>query len=303
MSAINYSHSRFGRSVLRACKDNSPAGLSPACRGSNGRRAGKALRAGRTAVFFLAALAATLWAGGGAAGEPKTGGGAPDYRVVRTYPHDRQAFTQGLACADGVFYEGTGLHGRSSLRKVDPASGSILKKISLEQRYFGEGITVLGDRIVQLTWRSQVGFVYDKKTFRLLEKFFYPGEGWGVAHDGQRLIMSDGTAVLRVLDPKDFRETARIPVRDERGPVAGLNELEYVRGAVYANLWPTDEIAVIDPRTGRVRDRIDLRGLLEKNDSPGVDVLNGIAYDPRGDRLFVTGKLWPKVFELRLIKN
>ncbi|MBU2055357.1 MAG: glutaminyl-peptide cyclotransferase [Proteobacteria bacterium] len=226
-----------------------------------------------------------------------------DYRVVRTYPHDRQAFTQGLACADGVFYEGTGLHGRSSLRKVDRASGRVLKEVRLEPHYFGEGIAVFGDRIVQLTWRSQIGFVYDKKTFRLLEKFSYPGEGWGLTHDGKRLIMSDGTAVLRVLDPKDFRETAKISVHDERGPVAGLNELEYVRGAIYANVWPTDEIAVIDPRTGRVKGWIDLQGLLDKGDSPGVDVLNGIAYDALGNRLFVTGKLWPKVFELRLIKN
>ncbi|OHE22385.1 MAG: glutamine cyclotransferase [Syntrophobacterales bacterium RBG_19FT_COMBO_59_10] len=234
-----------------------------------------------------------------------TPGGTPsyDYRVVRTYPHDRQAFTQGLTCADGVFYEGTGLHGRSSLRKVDPASGRVLKEVRLEQRYFGEGIAVFGDRIVQLTWRSQVGFLYDRKTFRLLKRFTYSGEGWGVTHDGKRLIMSDGTAVLRVLDPKDFRETAKIPVHDERGPVAGLNELEYVRGAIYANVWPTDEIAVIDPQTGRVKGRIDLQGLLHKGDSPGVDVLNGIAYDATEDRLFVTGKLWPKVFELKLMKN
>lgn len=189
------------------------------------------------------------------------------------------------------------------MRKVDPASGRVLKEVRLEQRYFGEGIAVFGDRIVQLTWRSQVGFLYDRKTFRLLKRFTYSGEGWGVTHDGKRLIMSDGTAVLRVLDPKDFRETAKIPVHDERGPVAGLNELEYVRGAIYANVWPTDEIAVIDPQTGRVKGRIDLQGLLHKGDSPGVDVLNGIAYDATEDRLFVTGKLWPKVFELKLMKN
>lgn len=278
----------------------------PACRRSNGRKWGGLLLAntGWMALFFLAALPAALWAGNGTAGESMPRGTPSyDYRVIRTYPHDRQAFTQGLAYSGGFFYEGTGLHGLSSLRKVNPASGRVLKEVRLEQRHFGEGIAVIGEWIVQLTWRSQVGFVYDKKTFRLQERFSYPGEGWGIAHDGKRLIMSDGTAVLRVLDPKDFRETAKITVHDERGPVAGLNELEYVRGAIYANIWPTDEIAVIDPRTGRVRARIDLGGLLAKGDSQGVDVLNGIAYDARGDRLFVTGKLWPKVFEIRLIKD
>jgi len=257
------------------------------------------------ALLLLAVLpaVAVFWAGKGTAGEPAPRG-APsyDYRVVRAYPHDRQAFTQGLAYSGGFFYEGTGLHGLSSLRKVEPASGRVLKEVRLDERHFGEGIAVMGGRIVQLTWRSQAGFIYDKKTFRMLAKFSYAGEGWGIAYDGKRLIMSDGTAALRVLDPKDFRETAQIHVRDERGPVAGLNELEYVRGAIYANIWPTDEIAVIDPLTGRVKGRIDLRGLLAKGDSQGVDVLNGIAYDARGDRLFVTGKLWPKVFEIRLIK-
>ena len=221
------------------------------------------------------------------------------YRVIRSYPHDRQAFTQGLVYEGGFFYEGTGLHGRSSLRKVDPVSGRILKEIRLEPSHFGEGITVFGDRIVQLTWLSHMGFVYDKTSFRLLKTFAYPQEGWGVTHDGERLIMSDGTSVLHFLDPNDFREVATVGVHDERGPVTGLNELEYVQGVIYANVWPTDRIAVIHPRTGRVEAWMDLKGLLGKTDSQGVDVLNGIAYDARGDRLFVTGKLWPKVFEIQ----
>jgi glutaminyl-peptide cyclotransferase len=225
------------------------------------------------------------------------------YRVVRSFPHDTRAFTQGLVYADGFFYEGTGLHGMSSVRKVEVASGRILKEIRLESSYFGEGITIFGDRIVEITWQSHVGFVYDKKTFLLLKRFTYPHEGWGITHDGKRLIMSDGTDVLHFLDPNDFRETAAIRVFDGQGPVGGLNELEYVRGAIYANVWPTDRIVVINPGTGRVIAWIDLKGLLAKEDSAGADVLNGIAYDARGDRLFVTGKLWPKVFELKIIKD
>jgi glutamine cyclotransferase len=218
------------------------------------------------------------------------------YQVIRSYPHDRQAFTQGLAYEGGFFYEGTGLNGQSSLRKVDLVSGRILKEVRLAPSHFGEGITIFGDRIVQLTWKSRIGFVYDKNSFNLVRTFAYPGEGWGITYDGKRLIMSDGTSVLHFLDPKDFREVATLGVHDQRGPVTGLNELEYIQGAIYANVWPTERIAVIDPRNGRVKAWIDLKGLLDKTDVQGVDVLNGIAYDRQGDRLFVTGKLWPKVF-------
>lgn len=225
------------------------------------------------------------------------------YRVVRSYPHDRGAFTQGLVYDGGFFYEGTGLQGRSSLRKVDPASGRVLKEIALSPSYFGEGVTVFGDRIFQITWQSRVGFVYDKSSFGLLRKFSYAHEGWGITHDGKRLIMSDGTSVLHLLDPKNLHETGTLRVRDDRGPVEGLNELEYVRGAIYANVWPTDTIVVIDSRTGRVTARIDLKGLLANEDLPGVDVLNGIAYDAAGDRLFVTGKFWPKLFEIKWIRE
>ncbi|MEW6333116.1 MAG: glutaminyl-peptide cyclotransferase [Thermodesulfobacteriota bacterium] len=223
------------------------------------------------------------------------------YRVVRSYPHDRRAFTQGLVYERGFFYEGTGLHGRSSLRKVEPLSGRVLQEARLERIHFGEGITVFGERIVQLTWTSRVGFVYDKASFNLLHRFGYPGEGWGITHDGERLIMSDGTAFLRFLSPRNYRALSSLGVYDDRGPVAGLNELEFVQGAIYANVWPTDRIAVIDPGTGRIAAWIDLSGLLEARDARGDDVLNGIAYDPKTDRLFVTGKLWPKVFEIRTV--
>ena len=251
-------------------------------------------------IVCLAALPAVLWAQRAGDEGLKTGlTQVSPYQVIRSYPHDRQAFTQGLVFDSGFFYEGTGLLGRSSLRRVELASGRILKEINLEPSYFGEGITVFGDRIVQLTWQSHLGFVYDKTSFRLLRTFAYPQEGWGVTHDGKRLIMSDGTSVLHFLDPNDYREIGTLSVHDERGPVTGLNELEYVQGLIYANVWPTDRIAIIHPRTGRVEAWLDLKGLLGTADSQGTDVLNGIAYDIRGDRLFVTGKLWPKVFEIR----
>lgn len=225
------------------------------------------------------------------------------YRVVRTYPHDRTAFTQGLVYADGALYEGTGQHGRSSLRKTDLATGRVLQRIDLASYYFGEGITFFGDRMIQLTWQSGVGFVYDRATFRLLQQFSYAHEGWGITHDGKELILSDGTSVLRRLDPHTFRETSRIDVRDDRGAVTGINEMEYVKGAIYANIWPTNRIAVIHPRTGRVNAWIDMEDLLSKGDAIDADVLNGIAYDVRGDRLFVTGKYWPKIFEIKVIKR
>jgi len=255
-------------------------------------------------LLSLALLPIVLQVHAGAAGRPLPG--KPPrygYRVIRSYPHDRQAFTQGLFFADGCLYEGTGLHGRSSLRKVDLSSGRVLKEARLDPSHFGEGITALGDRIVQVTWQSRVGFVYDRKSFSRVKLFTYPHEGWGITYDGKRLIMSDGTSILHLLDPKDFRETAALSVFDGQGPVAGLNELEYVRGAIYANLWPTDQIAVIDPGTGRVTARIELKGLLDARDAAGTDVLNGIAYDAAGDRLFVTGKLWPKVFEIKIVKG
>lgn len=227
------------------------------------------------------------------------------YRIVHTYPHDPGAFTQGLSFAGGRLYEGTGQEGSSSLRRVELRTGRILQEHRLDKRYFGEGITVWKDRIIQLTWRSRVGFVYDRAGFRQRGSFRYDHEGWGITHDGRRLIVSDGSPVLRFYDPGTFRETGRLQVRDEYGAaIGGLNELEYVQGMVYANVWPTDVIAIIDPRTGRLRGRIDLAGLLPASAARrGVDVLNGIAYDPAGDRLFVTGKYWPLLFEIRIVKK
>ncbi len=224
------------------------------------------------------------------------------YRVVRAYPHDRNAFTQGLVFENGVLYEGTGLRGQSTLRRVDLETGDILQIRELPAQFFGEGVTIYGNKIIQLTWRSNVGFVYDKDSFELLQEFNYPTEGWGITHDGERLIMSDGTSTLHFLDPETFEETGRIEVSANDGPVTRLNELEYVRGEIYANVWQTDRMARIAPQTGQVTGWIELEGLLGPADrSEPVDVLNGIAYDREDDRLFVTGKLWPRLFEIELI--
>ncbi|RMF04523.1 MAG: glutaminyl-peptide cyclotransferase [Chloroflexi bacterium] len=223
------------------------------------------------------------------------------YTIVNTFPHDRDAFTQGLIYLDDIFYEGTGLHGQSSLRKVNPQTGEVLQKIDLPQEFFGEGITVFGDRLFQLTWKSRRGFVYNKNTFEKVGEFEYPTEGWGITHDGTRLIMSDGSDTLYFWDPDTLAEIGRVRVRDEHGPVVRLNELEYINGEVFANVWQTDRIARIDPETGQVVGWIVLPNLLSAADrSEPVDVLNGIAYDAATDRLFVTGKFWPKLFEIRL---
>jgi glutamine cyclotransferase len=226
------------------------------------------------------------------------------YEVVHSYPHDPAAFTQGLAFADGVLYEGTGLYGESTLRQVDLETGSVLQSRSLPPQYFGEGIAVYGDRIVQLTWRSRVGFVYDRRSFGPIHQFAYRTEGWGLTHDGRRLILSDGTATLYVLDPQTYEVSSSLQVRDRQSPVSMLNELEYVEGEIYANVWQTDRIARISPATGRVLGWIDLTGLLKAEDlQRPADVLNGIAYDSVGRRLFVTGKWWPRLFEIRLVRR
>ena len=223
------------------------------------------------------------------------------YQLVKSYPHDRQAFTQGLVYLDGFLYEGTGLNGQSGIRKVRLETGEVLQHRPLDEKYFGEGIAVWNTTIVQLTWQSEMGFVYDLATFEPVKTFGYPGEGWGLTHDGTRLIMSDGTPTLRFLDPASFKETGRLTVQDGSLPVDGLNELEWVKGEVYANVWQSERIARIDPKTGRVTAWVDLSGLLPARDRPGTDVMNGIAYDADGDRLFVTGKLWPRLFEIRVV--
>ena len=225
-----------------------------------------------------------------------------NYQVIKTYPHDPTAFTQGLVYKDGFFYESTGLHGKSTLRKVDPETGKVLKLYRLPEKFFGEGLTLWKHKLVQLTWRSKTGFVYDRDTFRMIRKFTYPTEGWGITHNGKHLIMSDGTDHLYFLNPRTFKEERRINVWDQNGPVFNLNELEYVKGEIYANVYLTHHIVRISPDTGRVTGWIDLGGLLKEiGFSPEMDVLNGIAYDDKGDRLFVTGKYWPKIFEVRLM--
>ncbi|HQV72682.1 MAG: glutaminyl-peptide cyclotransferase [Dokdonella sp.] len=224
-----------------------------------------------------------------------------EYEIVKSWPHDRAAFTQGLIYRDGFLYESTGLNGRSSLRKVKLETGEVVQRESVASEYFAEGLTDWKDRLIQITWQSQLGFVHDLKTFRREGQFNYSGEGWGITHDARRLIMSDGTSTLRFLDPQSFQQTGALEVTYQGKPLANLNELEFVRGRIFANVWQSNSIVVIDPGSGRVTAQIDLPGLLNAEDrAGGVDVLNGIAYDARKDRLFVTGKLWPKIFELKL---
>ncbi|KKL55219.1 hypothetical protein LCGC14_2257590 [marine sediment metagenome] len=224
------------------------------------------------------------------------------YRVVNSFPHDPEALTQGLVFDNGTLFEGTGLYGKSTLRQVELETGAVLRSLSLASQYFGEGITIYKDQVVQLSWRSNTGFLYDKDSFELLQTFSYPTEGWGITHDGVRLIVSDGTSTLYFWDPVTFEEIGRIEVHDEDAPVSRLNELEYVRGEVFANVYYTDRIARINPHTGKVTGWINLKGLLDSEEGlESAGVLNGIAYDAENDRLFVTGKRWPKLFEIRLI--
>ena len=223
------------------------------------------------------------------------------FAIINAYTHDKDAFTQGLAFENGTLYEGTGLYGKSSLRRVDLKSGKVLQVHALPYEYFGEGIAIFRDTIIQLTWRSKKGFVYDKNNFEILRDFTYVTEGWGITHDGKRLIMSDGTSTLYFLDADTFKTTGHIQVYDNEKLVGDLNELEFIDGQIYANVWRTENIAMIDPRSGRVTGWIDLSGILPPQaDGKPVDVLNGIAYDTANNRLFVTGKLWPKLFEIKL---
>ena len=223
------------------------------------------------------------------------------YQVIDAFPHDDAAFTQGLVFEDGVFYESTGLHKFSSIRKIDPVTGEILKLKKLSDDFFGEGLTVIDDRIIQLTWRKKTGLVYDKESFELQKEFTYQTEGWGITYDGTRLIMSDGTENIYFLDPETFETLGKVAVYDRDAPVTRLNELEYINGEIFANVWGTDSIVRIDPETGKVLGWIALQGLLDTETLiRPVDVLNGIAYDEKKNRIFVTGKLWPKVFHIKL---
>ena len=252
---------------------------------------------------FRSVVLACCFAATGCGPAPETGG-IPryGYTVVHAFPHDPKAFTEGLFFLDGFLYEGTGMPGASSIRKVRLETGEVLQQRDIPYPYFGEGIVDWGDRLLELTWQGQTGFIYDLATFAPKGEFAYPGEGWSLTQDGRRIIMSDGTPELRFLDPGTLRETGRLTVTDEGRPVQKVNELEWVKGEIYADVWHRDEIARIDPATGKVTGWIDLTGLW-----PGSDheekTLNGIAYDLRRDRLFVTGKYWPQVFEIRLVKR
>ena len=223
------------------------------------------------------------------------------YRLIKTYPHDPEAFTQGLVYDGQYMYEGTGQKGVSNIRKVNLETGELLKVKYINSDLFGEGITLIDNKIIQLTWKSRVGFVYDKNTFELLKKFNYPTEGWGITTMGDKLIMSDGSATLYEWDKESFTETSRFEVYDNKGPVTDLNELEYINGSIFANIFQRDEIVIIDPSSGKVTGILNLEGLAEQNENVRqIDVLNGIAYDELNDRLFVTGKWWSKIYELEI---
>ena len=229
---------------------------------------------------------------------------ADTYQVVHTFPHDEHAFTQGLVFVDGHLYESTGIAGQSSLRMENLETGEILRFHEVPDKYFAEGLTNWKDTLIQLTWESHKAFVYDRASFRLLRTFQYDGEGWGLTQDGKNLILSDGTATLRFIDPNSFREVRRLVVRNHGKPVTQLNELELAHGEILANIWHSDRIARVSPASGKVLGWIDLAGLLpESQRSSPEAVLNGIAYDAATDRLFVTGKLWPLIFEIRIVPS
>ena len=229
------------------------------------------------------------------------------YEIIKTYPHDPAAFTQGLVYHQGDLYESTGLNGQSSLRKVELQTGKMLKRIDVLPQYFAEGLALFNNRLYQLTWITNKGFIYNLDSFDsagAIGNFSYTDEGWGLTHDGHSLIMSDGSNRIRYLDPETFQVQRTLTVQDNGTAIRQLNELEYIKGEIFANIWQTDRIARIDPQTGRVTGWLNLAGLLSPEDrARPVDVLNGIAYDEAGDRLFVTGKLWPKLFEIRLISR
>ncbi len=257
----------------------------------------------RSAAALTFAVLLTAIFAGCIEDESSQGRGVPvhSYRVVAVYPHDPEAFTQGLAYGDGLLYEGTGLYGSSSLRETMLETGEVSRSRSLPSQLFGEGIALWEDRLFQLTWRSGICLVWDLEDLTVKKTFTYPTEGWGITSDGRSLIMSDGSSELRFLDPESFRVTRTVEVLAEGQPLKRLNELEYVEGLIYANVWETDEIAIISPETGDVVGAIDLSGLLTEEERQGADVLNGIAYDPENGRLLVTGKLWPKIFEIEVV--
>jgi len=267
------------------------------------------------AVFILIGMGGLAWMRSGpddpvksvSSDNPPAGEGKPraatkvDYEVVNSYPHDPTAFLQGLVWHDGFFYESTGLEGRSTLRRVEFPSGRVAKAVGLDPELFGEGLALVGDRLIQLTWTTRRGLVYDRESFNKIGEFTYDTEGWGLAFDGQNLILSDGSSVLTYLDPQTFKPVKKLPVTMNGRPTRQLNELEFIEGEIWANVWQTDMIVRIDPASGQVTSYLDLRNLLPAQmRRGGEDVLNGIAYDPARKRIFVSGKLWPRLFEIRL---
>jgi glutamine cyclotransferase len=253
-------------------------------------------------LILMSSALATRCAGQSQAHTPPAAPPEYTFKVVHAFPHDPNAFTQGLVFHDGFLYEGTGLNGRSSLRKVRLETGEVLQRTDLPGEFFGEGIAILNNQVFQLTWQSQAGFVYDLGDFHPLRRFSYLGEGWGLTAIGSDLYMSDGTAEIRVLDGRTLKEKRRLKVHDGSTAITRLNELEFVEGEIFANVWETDRVARISPQSGKVLGWIDLNGLLSAvYQKPADAVLNGIAYDAVAKRLFVTGKLWPNVFEIRLI--
>jgi len=295
-----------GSTFIDSCQysiDNSPAATYPN-EGNDIQIKTDTLKPGNHKISFLAfingeptsrsSVEITLWSDI----LPKQYG----FKIVNTYSHDRNAYTQGLVFDDGFFYEGTGIKGKSSLRKIKFQTGEVVASLNLPPDLFGEGITIFGNRIIQLTWTSGLGFVYDKNSFRFLNKIHYNTQGWGLTTNGVSLIMSDGTNHIYFIEPTYFTEISHIEVYDDKGAVNNLNELEYIDGLIYANIYQTDRIAIIDPPSGKVQAYINLNGLLKKDDrKPDTDVLNGIAWDDDAKRLFVTGKNWPKLFEIELI--
>lgn len=283
------------------------------------RRSETRARRSRSAIAAFALLALLACSGGNGPSGPSEpaagpapppsppapeGGGTPvsGFEVVAAFPHDVGAWTQGLAYEDGLLLESTGQRGRSGLRRVDLTTGEVLQRVDLDVRFFGEGMAALGDRIAMLTFTSRKGFVFDRQTFAVLDSFAYSHEGWGMTTDGDVWIVSDGTPTLRFWDPETFTEIRRVTVTDEGEPVERLNELEWIAGEVFANVWPSDRVARIDPATGRVLAWIDLAGILPPEQRAVADVLNGIAWDPVEGRLFVTGKEWPSLFQIRLVE-
>jgi len=223
------------------------------------------------------------------------------YKVVQTYPHDREAFTQGLIYDKGIMFESTGQKTSSSLRETEMKTGRVVRQLDLDDTLFGEGITLYGDRLYLVTWQNKVGFVYEKTTFKVINKIYYATEGWGLTTIGDKIVMSDGTNILYYYDPETFTVISRIEVYDNEQKIDSLNELEYINGEIWANVWMTDKIARIDPLTGKVLSYINLKGLLPESEKrPDTDVLNGIAFDKESDRIFVTGKKWPKLYEIRI---